>query len=72
MSNPSAFVMLTVLALVTILIIFAMRYGAQVLRARTEATHSAKADAETAALRQEIRAMDARLTRIETMLREVE
>jgi len=72
MSEAPPFVMLTILMLVTVLLIFAMKYAAQAMRARSNAAQAAQASAELIAIRDELKAMDGRLTRIESLLREVE
>lgn len=66
------FVMLTIILFTLVLLIFAMKYGAQIVRTRAEATKATDTDGQLVALNEKTRDLEARLVRIETMLKEVE
>jgi Flp pilus assembly protein TadG len=66
------FAMLTIVLFVIVLLIFAMKYAAQGFRARSEAARATDTDARLAALGEKTRDLESRLSRVETMLKEVE
>ncbi|PKR55378.1 hypothetical protein [Thalassospira marina] len=72
MTETSPFTMLTILILITVFLIFAMKYVAQIFRARSDAAIAMQTSLETGAMRAEMKAFDQRLERIEKLLREVE
>lgn len=66
------FVMLTIILFILVLLIFAMKYGAQIVRTRAEAAKATDTDGQLVTLNEKTRDLEARLVRIETMLKEVE
>ncbi len=63
---------ITLLILALILLVFAMKYGAQFIRDRAEAAKSTDTDVKLAALDEKSRALEKRVAHLEAMLREVE
>ncbi|MBY4894791.1 hypothetical protein KUL25_18700 [Rhodobacteraceae bacterium N5(2021)] len=63
---------MTIIILLVILVIFAMKYGAQLLRDRAEAARSTDIDVRLTALTEQNRDLEKRVSHIEAMLREVE
>lgn len=73
MAEASAsFVLISILVVVAVLAVFAMKYASAAYRTRAEATRQTAADEQLAALRQEVSALAARVGTIEKLLREVE
>ncbi|MBR0642688.1 hypothetical protein [Plastoroseomonas hellenica] len=73
MSNAAPhFFTLSILFLVLIALVFAMKNGAAAYRSRLEARRQTATDETLDALRQEVRALTTRMTAVEKLLREVE
>ncbi len=66
------FVTLTIILFILALLVFAMKYGVQLVRTRADAARASDTDAQLAVLHEKTRDIDARLVRIETLLKEVE
>ncbi|WP_428156319.1 hypothetical protein [Brevundimonas sp.] len=68
----SVFYPLTLIILLGIIVLFAMKYAASIYRSRLDAKRVTASDETLAALRQEVSALTARLNAVEKLLREVE
>lgn len=63
---------MTIIILLVILVIFAMKYGAQFLRDRAEAARLTDTELRLAILDEKNRDLEGRVSRVEALLREVE
>ncbi|MEM7720809.1 MAG: hypothetical protein AAF376_00410 [Pseudomonadota bacterium] len=63
---------MTIIILLVIVVIFAMKYGAQYLRDRAEAAKGTDTDLRLATLDEKNRDLEKRVSHLEAMLREVE
>ena len=68
----STFATLSILVLVVVLLVFAMKYAAAGYKARLDARRQTQSDEALAALRQDVGALTTRLNTVEKLLREVE
>lgn len=70
--QSGSFFTLSVLVIGAVLAIFAMRYAAQMLRARADAAMAGETDLRLASVEEKSGDLDQRVARLEAMLREVE
>lgn len=66
--TDGSFFIFTLLLLLLILMVFAMKYGVQLLRIRSDTVHAA----QIASLEEQSRSLEKRVAHIEAVLREVE